>query len=50
LASAQRQKGDAFSLRDFHDFLWNNGNVPIALQRWQYLGLNDQIEAVEKLH
>jgi hypothetical protein len=50
LASAQRQKGDAFSLRDFHDFLWHNGNVPIALQRWQYLGLNDQIEAIEKLH
>jgi len=50
LASAQRQKGDAFNLREFHDFLWQNGNVPIALQRWEYLGLNDQIEAVEKLH
>ena len=38
LASAQRQRGDAFSLRTFHDFLWLNGNVPIALQRWEYLG------------
>jgi uncharacterized protein (DUF885 family) len=41
LASAQRQKGKAFSLRAFHDFLWLNGNVPIALQRWEYLGESD---------
>jgi hypothetical protein len=25
-------------LRHFHDFLMKNGNVPIALQRWEYLG------------
>lgn len=37
LAAAQRQQGDAFNLRAFHDFLWQNGNVPIALQRWEYL-------------
>jgi uncharacterized protein (DUF885 family) len=50
LASAHRLKGESFSLRAFHDFLWQNGNVPIALQRWEYLELTDQIEAVEKLH
>ena len=49
LASAQRQKGDAFNLRAFHDFLWQNGNVPITLQRWEYLGLKDQVEAVDRL-
>jgi uncharacterized protein (DUF885 family) len=38
LASAQRQQRDAFSLQAFHDFLWQNGNVPIVLQRWEYLG------------
>jgi uncharacterized protein (DUF885 family) len=38
LADAKRQKGDAFSLREFQDYLWLNGNVPIALQRWEYLG------------
>src|SRR5450432_136982 len=38
LADAKRLKGDAFNLRAFHDFLWLNGNVPIALQRWEYLG------------
>jgi uncharacterized protein (DUF885 family) len=49
LASAQRQKGEAFSLRAFHDLLWQNGNVPITLQRWEYLGLKDQVEAVDRL-
>ena len=50
LANAQRQKKDTFSLRAFHDFLWQNGNVPIALQRWEYLGLKDEVEAVDQLH
>jgi len=50
LANAQRQKKDTFSLRAFHDFLWRNGNVPIALQRWEYLGLKDEVEAVDQLH
>ncbi|PYK07159.1 MAG: DUF885 domain-containing protein [Verrucomicrobia bacterium] len=38
LAEARMQQGDKFSLRAFHDFVWKNGNVPIALQRWEYLG------------
>ena len=46
LAEARRQQGDKFDLRAFHDFLWLNGNVPIALQRWEYLGLKDDLEAV----
>jgi uncharacterized protein (DUF885 family) len=50
LASAQRQKGDAFELHAFHDFLWQNGNVPITLQRWEYLGLRDELDEVERLH
>jgi uncharacterized protein (DUF885 family) len=50
LASAQRQKGDTFNLRAFHDFLWQNGNVPITLQRWEYLGLRDEIDALDQLH
>jgi hypothetical protein len=47
LADAHRLKGDAFSLRGFYDFVWKNGNVPIALQRWEYLGLKDEIEALD---
>ncbi len=44
LADAHRQKGSSFSLRAFHDFLWENGNVPIPLQRWEFLGVNDEME------
>ncbi len=39
LAEARRRQGDKFDLQAFHDFLWLNGNVPIALQRWEFLGL-----------
>jgi uncharacterized protein (DUF885 family) len=35
------QRGEKFNLRAFHDFVWN-GNVPITLQCWEYLDLNDQ--------
>ncbi len=38
LADARRSQGDKFSLLKFNDFVWSNGNVPIALQRWQMLG------------
>ena len=43
LADARMQQGDKFNLRAFHDFVWKNGNVPIALQRWEYLGAIDQV-------
>jgi uncharacterized protein (DUF885 family) len=43
LAEARLQQGDKFNLRAFHDFVWKNGNVPIALQRWEYLGASDEI-------
>jgi hypothetical protein len=49
LAGARRELGDKFDLRAFHDFLWMNGNVPIALQRWEYLGLRDDLETLEKM-
>jgi hypothetical protein len=38
LAEARLQQGEKFNLRAFHDFVWKNGNIPIALQRWEYLG------------
>ena len=43
LADARMTLGDGFDLRAFHDYLWKNGNVPIALQRWEYLGLDDDV-------
>jgi uncharacterized protein (DUF885 family) len=42
LAEARMQQGEKFNLRAFHDFVWKKGNVPIALQRWEYLGPSDQ--------
>ena len=38
LAEVRMKQGDEFNLRAFHDFVWKNGNVPISLQRWEYLG------------
>jgi uncharacterized protein (DUF885 family) len=38
LADARMQQGEKFNLRAFHDFVWKNGNVPIALQEWEFLG------------
>jgi uncharacterized protein (DUF885 family) len=37
LARARRQLGARFDLRDFHDYLLRNGNVPIALLEREYL-------------
>jgi uncharacterized protein (DUF885 family) len=37
LADARMQQGDKFNLQAFHDFVWQNGNVPIALQELEYL-------------
>ncbi len=44
LADARLHQGDNFDLRAFHDYLWQNGNAPIALLRWEYLGLSDEID------
>ena len=38
LSDARQKKGDAFKLQSFHDFVWLNGNLPFALQRWEMLG------------
>jgi uncharacterized protein (DUF885 family) len=47
LADARRARGDAFELRAFHDQLWVDGNVPIALQRWEMLGLQDEVAVLD---
>jgi hypothetical protein len=47
LSDAKLQMGKNFNLQEFHDFVWKNGNVPIALQRWEYLGLRDEIKQLD---
>jgi hypothetical protein len=49
LAERRLQQGDHFSLREFHDYVWSNGNVPLSLQRWELLGLADDIKRVDEL-
>jgi len=48
LAERRLQLGDKFNLRDFHDYVWSNGNVPFSLQRWELLGLDDEIRKVNE--
>jgi uncharacterized protein (DUF885 family) len=45
LADGRMREGGKFNLRSFHDFVWKNGNVPIALQEWELL---DEASSVPK--
>jgi hypothetical protein len=47
LADARLNQKEKFNLRAFHDYLWKNGNVPIALLRWEFLGLRDEVELLD---
>lgn len=49
MADARKKQGDQFSVRKFHDYVWLNGNVPFVLQRWEYLGTDDQLLKVNDL-
>jgi uncharacterized protein (DUF885 family) len=37
LSDAKRVQGADFSMLKFNNFVWENGNVPISLQRWELL-------------
>lgn len=47
VADTARRDQTGFSLRDLHDFLWRNGNVPLALQRWEYLDDDSDLAALD---
>jgi uncharacterized protein (DUF885 family) len=49
LAERRLEQGDKFTLREFHDYVWSNGNVPLSLQRWELLGLDDDVKKVDEL-
>lgn len=38
LSDAKLKQGAGFSMLAFNDFVWNNGNVPLSLQRWEMVG------------
>jgi uncharacterized protein (DUF885 family) len=48
LAEARQTLGERFSLRAFNDYLWKNGNVPVSLLRWEYLGLSDEVAPLDQ--
>lgn len=48
LADARRRQGESFDLTAFHDFVWKNGNVPLSLQRWELLGLDDDLGLIDR--
>ncbi|MCX6170533.1 MAG: DUF885 family protein [Ignavibacteriales bacterium] len=43
LSESKIKLGAKFNLKDFHDYVMMNGNVPISLLRWEYLGLRSEI-------
>jgi hypothetical protein len=47
LSAARLAQGDRFNLRAFHDSLFVNGNVPIALQLWETLGAADEMRLLD---
>ena len=49
LADARRAQGSTFSLRRFHDTLWKNGNVPLALLRWELLDVRRDVDRLATL-
>lgn len=46
LADARAAAGPEFDLQAFHDRLWREGNVPLALQRWELLGDESEMQAL----
>lgn len=46
IADAVRIRGADLDLKSLHDEVWINGNVPIALLRWELLGLTDELPAI----
>ena len=49
IADAVRLRGGNrpdLDLQQLHDAIWVNGNVPVALLRWEILGLTDELAAL----
>jgi hypothetical protein len=47
IADAVRLRGAGLDLQRLHDQVWVNGNVPMALLRWELLGLTDELAALD---
>ena len=47
IADVVREREPGLDLQRLHDQVWVNGNVPIALLRWELLGLTDELAALD---
>ncbi|MEI3868538.1 DUF885 family protein [Microbacterium sp. CCNWLW134] len=47
VTDAMVAEGESFSLQRLHDRVWQNGNVPFSLQRWEILGDRSDLDAIE---
>lgn len=46
-SDAQSKFRSEFTIQGFHDYLWLNGNLPISLQRLEYLGDTSDLEIID---
>jgi len=44
MVDRKRQLGDAFSIRDYHDYLMNTGRLPVSLLRYDLTGYDDEVK------
>ena len=47
--SGKKGRSEKFDMKEFHDYLWLNGNVPLSLLRFEYLGDSSEIKSVLKV-
>jgi uncharacterized protein (DUF885 family) len=45
---AKRSNSSGFGMREFHDYLWLNGNVPLSLLRYEYLDDASEIMQIQQ--
>jgi hypothetical protein len=43
----KRAESQPFSMQEFHDYLWLNGNVPLSLLRFEYLNDSSELELIQ---
>jgi hypothetical protein len=46
VVSDKKAKSEAFNMQEFHDYLWKNGNVPLSLLRFEFLGDVSEIGSI----
>jgi uncharacterized protein (DUF885 family) len=48
LGDRQKQLGDKFDLKAFHDALLATGQIPVALARYEITGIDDEVRGFLK--